>query len=205
MKKIFTPFLFFFSFSGFIYSQTIHNLDTYLGQTQNTSSKKTLLKANAQTSAATETTTLSEQEVQTIQELTSTIQTIIYQYGEMVNIAKERNVACLKADADVSTFLQFTRSENDKEEMLAACREVQLVRFSFYTNADLEQAKLINFNIFKKFPQLKYIVFYVDPSIYKQSSETLQREQIESTLKALTANQIDAGQAKVVYRIPQGG
>ncbi len=203
MKKTLTLFFLFLGFNGLVFSQTIYNLDDYLRETQNTSPKSGLLKA--QTSATTTTETLSAEEAQNIQELTSTIETVIYQYGEVVNIAKERNVPCVKADVDVSTFLQFTRFEKDKKEMLAACSDVQLIRFSFYTDTDLEQAKSIDFTILKQLPQLKYIVFYVAPSIYKQSSEALQREQIESKLKALTADQIDAGQAKLAYRIPQGG
>ncbi len=192
-----------FSINGLLFSQTVRDLDNPTAQSQNTAVKSNLLKT--QTQPATTSVDITTQEVEAINELASTIEAVIFEEGNETNIAQERGVPCLKADTDISTFLQFTRSDSDKKRMIATCQEVQLVRFSFRDSKDFDMAQSIDFTLLNQFPQLKYIVFYVAPSVYKQSTISQQKTQVQAKLENLINDKISSPSVKIFYRIPQGG
>lgn len=180
-----------------LFSQTIYKIDSSGERVESIPNKaKTLTDSSPVVQ-------LSVDEYQLVDDLTATIEAVLFENGEHINIAKQRGVPCLKADADIPTFLKFTQSENDKKKVIADCHEAQLIRFSFFNDKDFDLAKSIDFGILNQMPQLKYLVFYVDPSVYKQHGNE-QEAMILLRLEGFIKNKIENNSLKIFYRIPRG-
>lgn len=189
-RKPFLVILFVVVFNTILFSQTILNIDDYI-----TSKRQSLSQVPAKIGSL-------EQEVQVVEELTSTINALLLENGEKINIALQRGVPCLKADADISTFLKYTQLETNKKEIISACKDIKLIRFSFYSESDFKMAKSIDLSILDQFTQLKYLVLYVDPSVFQELLPAQQRDKVEFLLKELFGKQIESQQLKLFYRIP---